>query len=111
MTEEELESWKKTQNRHCMCFDGASKNNPKKLGASGIIYDPNGEKITTYKWGLGQMSNNQVKAYSLLMGTKMIKKKRNPKSYHHRRLSHHNRDYGSKQEPQQQVYEPNHPKN
>ena len=47
--EEELESQKKTQNRHCMYFDGASKNNPGKAGANGIMYDPNGEKITFYK--------------------------------------------------------------
>lgn len=75
MTEEELECWKKTQNRHCMYFDGASKNNPGKAGVGRIIYDPNGKKITTYEWGLGQISNNQAEAYRLLMGTRLIKKK------------------------------------
>lgn len=74
MTEEEIESWKQLQNRYCLQFDGASKNNPRKVGEKGIILDQNGKKIVTYEWGLGQISNNKVEAYSSLIGTKMIKK-------------------------------------
>jgi len=52
MTEEEIEIWRKLQNTHCFHFDGASKNNMRKVGAEGIIIDPNGKKIVTYEWGL-----------------------------------------------------------
>jgi len=56
-------------------FDGASKNNPGKAGAGGIIFYPSGKKIVTYEWGLGQISNNKAEAYNLFMGTKIIKKR------------------------------------
>lgn len=72
MTKEEIKSWKKPQNRRFMQFDGASKNNPRKAGAGGIILDPNGKEIVTYEWGLTQISNNKAEAYSLLMGKKLI---------------------------------------
>lgn len=75
MTKEEIERWKKLRNRHCLHFDGASKNKSGKAGVGGKILDPNGKKIVTYEWGLGQISNNKVEAYNLLMGTRMIKKR------------------------------------
>lgn len=75
MTEEEIESWKRQQNRYCLQFDGASKNNPGKVGASGIVFYPSGKKIVTYEWGLGKISNNKAEAYSLFIGKKIIKKR------------------------------------
>ena len=42
MSEEELEIWKKNQNRYCLYFDGASMHNPGKAGVGGLILDPNG---------------------------------------------------------------------
>jgi len=75
MTEEEIESWKRQQNRHCLQFDGASKNNPGKARARGIIFYPSGKTIVTYEWGLEQISNNKAETYSLFMGTKIIKKR------------------------------------
>lgn len=90
MNEEEIESWKRQQNRYYLQFDGASKNNPGKARAGGIIFYPSGKKIITYEWGLGQISNNKAEAYNLFLGTKIIKKKMNSKSNNHGRLSHHN---------------------
>ena len=84
LSEDELTNWRKNQNRYCLYFDGALKHNLGKAGAGGIILDPDGKENVTYKWGLGQISNNKAEAYSLLMGTRIIKKKRNSKSYHSR---------------------------
>ena len=84
MSEEELTNWRKNQNRYCLYFDGASKHNPGKVGVGRIILDPDGKENVTYEWGLVQISNNKAEAYSLLMGTRITKKKRNPKSHHNR---------------------------
>jgi len=46
ITKEEIESWKRLQNRYCLQFDGASKNNPRKAGAGGIIFYPSGKKLS-----------------------------------------------------------------
>lgn len=55
-------------------FDGASKNNPSKAGAGGIIYDQKWEIISSYEWGLGNMKNNKVEAYSLFLGICILNK-------------------------------------
>jgi len=96
MSEEELGIWKKNQNRYYLYFDGTSKHNPGKVGEGGVIFDPNEREIFTYEWGLGQISNNKTEAYSLLMGSRIIKKRRNTKSYNNRRLSHNNKGNGTK---------------
>ena len=75
MSEEELINWRKNQNRYYLYIDGASKHNPGKAGAGGIILDPDGKENVTYEWGLGQISNNKAEAYNLLMGTRIIKER------------------------------------
>ena len=69
-----MEEWIKNQRNHILFFDGASKNNPRRAGAGGLILDPKGKTIATYEWGLGTMTNNRVEGYSLLMGTNILKK-------------------------------------
>ena len=66
---------KKKQNRFSLFFDGASKNNPRKAGAGGLISDPDGKEIVTYEWVLGETTNNKVEAYSLLLGSRIKNKK------------------------------------
>ena len=56
-------------------FDEATKNNPSKAGAGGVILDPNGKKIITYEWSLEEMTNNRAEAYNLLLGTRLLNKK------------------------------------
>lgn len=60
MSEEELTNWRKNQNRYCLYFDEASKHNPGKAGAGGIILYPDGKENVTYEWGFGQISNNKA---------------------------------------------------
>ncbi|MCY6488289.1 hypothetical protein, partial [Actinobacillus pleuropneumoniae] len=60
--------------RHILFFDRAIKNNPSKSRAGGVILDPNGQKIITYEWSLGEMTNNRVEAYSILPGTRLLNK-------------------------------------
>ena len=58
-TNEFLEWWK-TKNKGSIFFDGASKGNPGKAGAGGLIFYP-GEKLeTSFRWGVGQITNNQA---------------------------------------------------
>jgi len=60
MSEQELTNWRKHQNRYCLYIDGALKHNPRKVGAGGIILDPDGKENVTYGWGLGQILNNKA---------------------------------------------------
>ena len=94
---------KKNQSRYCLYFDGASKHNPEKAGARarGIILDPNGKENVTYEWGLGQISNNKVESYSMLMGTRIIKKREIQNPIIIERLSHNNRGNEPKQKSKQ----------
>jgi len=64
-------------NRNCLFFDCASKNNPGRAGAGGILLNPGGNNTITYEWGFGETSNNKVEAYGLLMGTNIKKNKNN----------------------------------
>jgi len=48
MIEEEKSNWRKSQNRYCLYFDGASKKNLGKVGARRIILDPDGKENFTY---------------------------------------------------------------
>jgi len=73
MNEKEFEEWRKRQKGFSLFFDGASKNNPRKSGAGGVIIDPNGKTIVSYEWGLGESTNNKAKAYSLLLDTRILK--------------------------------------
>ena len=41
-------------------------------GAGGIIFDPGGEKVTTYAWGLGRKTNNEAEWLSLLFGMEQV---------------------------------------
>eukprot|EP00253_Pinus_taeda_P024119 PITA_24119 len=69
---EEVNQWISDQKRPTLHFDGASKNNPGKAGARGIIKNHRGETIVSYEWGLGKASNNVVEAYNLLLGTSIL---------------------------------------
>lgn len=71
---EEIREWIQNQKRPSLQFDGASKKNPGQAGAGGVIKDHQGEIIVTYEWGLGIMSNNRAEAYSLLLGTSILKR-------------------------------------
>jgi len=71
-SKEEVNQWILDQKRPTLHFDGASKNNPGKAGAGGIIKNHNGKTILCYEWGLGKVSNNVAEAYSLLLGTSIL---------------------------------------
>ena len=55
-------------------------------GAGGIIFDPGGEKVTTYEWGLGRKTNNEAEMdfASLWDGTSHAKQ--DHQSHSHGRL-------------------------
>eukprot|EP00253_Pinus_taeda_P035972 PITA_35972 len=72
--EEEIRGWIQNQKRPSLHFDGASKNNPRQVGVGGVIKDQQGKIMVTYEWGLGIMSNNKAEAYSLLLGTSILRR-------------------------------------
>jgi len=72
--EEEIRGWIQNQKRPSLHFDGASKNNPGQAGVGGVIKDQQGKILVTYEWGLGIMSNNKAEAYSLLLGTSILRR-------------------------------------
>jgi ribonuclease HI len=59
--------------KHLLFFDGASHDNPGPMGASGILIDSNGNKLATFAWGLGTMTNNIVEAYALYARLRLVK--------------------------------------
>jgi ribonuclease HI len=74
---EGFQKWWKSQGKCTIFFDGASKGNPGRSGAGGIIYLPNGSK-ESFSWGLGIKTNNQAEVLSLLKACQLARK-RNPK--------------------------------
>ena len=56
-------------------FDGASKGNLGASRAGGLVLSPDGLTKFSFSWGLGSLSNNQAKSYSLLMATQISKEK------------------------------------
>ena len=59
----------------CNFFYGASKGNPGVSGAGGLVISPNGLSSIRFCWGLGIMTNNQAKIYSLLQASQLGKNK------------------------------------
>eukprot|EP00253_Pinus_taeda_P009325 PITA_09325 len=70
---ESFEKWWKSQGKCTIFFDGASKGNPSRSGAGGVIYLPNGRK-EEFSWGLGIKSNNQTEVLSLLKAGQLARK-------------------------------------
>ena len=54
-------------------FDGASKGNPGVSSADGLVLSPDRLTKFSFCWGLGSLSNNQAKSYSLLMAIQIAK--------------------------------------
>ena len=51
------------------CFDffyGASKGNPGREGAGGVIYSADGKRVDSFNCGLGHKTNNHAKTLALL---------------------------------------------
>eukprot|EP00253_Pinus_taeda_P031968 PITA_31968 len=71
---EGFQKWWKTQGKCTIFFDGASKGNPGRSGAGGIIYYPNGSK-ECFSWGLGIKTNNQAEVLSLLKACQLARGK------------------------------------
>jgi len=67
----------KSQEICTILFDGASKGNPGRARASGLIYYRNGKK-EEFSWGLGVKTNNQAEILSLWKACQ-IASKENPK--------------------------------
>jgi len=61
---EGFQKWWKLQGKCTIFFDGASKGNPGRSGAGGIIYYTNGCK-ECFSWGLGIKTNNQAEVLGL----------------------------------------------
>jgi hypothetical protein len=57
--EQDFQKWWKNQGKVTLFFDGASKGNPRILGAGGVIYFPDGQSKDSFSWGLGKITNNQ----------------------------------------------------
>lgn len=73
-TSEEFQNWVPKQKAHSLFFDGASKGNPGKAGAGGVIKNIDGVPILQFAWGLGINSSIQPKALALFQGLKLLLK-------------------------------------
>ena len=60
LSEKEFSDWWQFKNKASIFFDGASKGNPGKVGARGLIFYPGGKLGTSFSWGVGQLANNQT---------------------------------------------------
>jgi len=68
LKEDEFTEWLQNSNSHSLFFDGASKSNLGVAGAGGVIYNPNGDPIVSFEWGLRNLSNNRAEALALYQG-------------------------------------------
>ena len=68
----EFQDWISKQQVHSFFFDGASKGNPGRAGAGGIVKNAEGILIHSFAWGLGINSSIQAEALALLQGLKLL---------------------------------------
>ena len=68
-----FQQWWKSQGKCIIFFDGASKGNPGRSGAGGVIFFQNGKK-EDFSWGLGTKTNNRAEILSLLKACQMARK-------------------------------------
>ena len=73
ISEKEFSEWLQMKNKVSIFFDGASKGNPGKAGAGGLILYPGGKLETNFNWGVGQLTNNQAELYALLKACQLAK--------------------------------------
>ena len=59
-SENEFSKWWKIKNKVSIFFDGASKGNPEKYGAWGLIFYRGGNLEIRFSWGVGKITNNQA---------------------------------------------------
>lgn len=75
LKEEEFSIWFKNYNSYYLFFFyGSSKSNLGIAGAGGVIFNANGERIVSYEWGLGPISNNRAEALALYHGLIQLSK-------------------------------------
>lgn len=68
LKQDDFNNWLPSSNTHSLFFDRASKSNLGAAGAGGIIFNPNGEPLVSFEWGLWILSNNKAKALALYQG-------------------------------------------
>lgn len=56
-----------------LSFDGASKGNPGRSGAGGVVKKADGGIVLRYAWGVGYNTSIQAEALALLQGLKQLK--------------------------------------
>ena len=69
---EEFLQWRMKQRCHTLFFDGASKGNPKEEGVGGIIFDPGGNIVNSFSWGIGHKSNNEAECLLLFLLLELV---------------------------------------
>lgn len=74
LTKDEFSKWILSKKSHSLFFDGASKSNPGAAGAGGIILDPTGASVSSFEWGLGNLTNNRAEALGLYQGLLQLQK-------------------------------------
>ena len=72
-SKKEFSEWLKIKNKVSIFFDGASKGNPGKVGAWGLIFYLGGKLETSFSWGIGKSANNQVELFALLKACQLAK--------------------------------------
>ena len=71
--EKYFSDWWQSKKKVSIFFDGASKGNPRKAGAGGLIFYPGGGIQSSFSWGLGHLSNNQEELIALLKSCQLAK--------------------------------------
>ena len=58
---------------HSLFFDGATKGNPRKFGAGGVIKNLERRMVHSFAYGLGHTTSIQAEALALFQGLKQLK--------------------------------------
>ena len=73
LSEKDFFDWWQRKNKVSIFFDGVLIGNPGNAGAGGLIFYPGGRLQTSFSWGLGQLTNNQVELFALLKANQLAK--------------------------------------
>ena len=71
MSFEYFKSWWKKLGCSSLFFDGASKGNPRTVGAWGVYFNFKGIKLKEYAWGIDRKTNNGAEWLTLIKGLEL----------------------------------------
>jgi hypothetical protein len=72
LSHQDYNIWLSSQEGYVLCFNGASKGNPREAGVGGVLYIPRGKRLLDFSWNMGINSNNMEEDYAMYRGVLLL---------------------------------------